>query len=122
MLFIDAARRLVKRVGRVAVVLGVAAGAVGVTVAFAGTTAVGPVWVGPKEAYPMGGNYITGVYAAENSCYCHTVGAGRLGRLDDISWAIGSSYRSYPSGPWDAGVIVNGTGSLTLSMRGHQNW
>lgn len=91
------------------------------TPAFAGTDYWGPVVVEHGRAFP-GPNrrYLTGVYAAEESCGCHTVGAGAV--FLGVSTGTGSAYRSFNGTIIDTPVIANGTGSLDLLIRGHANF
>lgn len=71
------------------------------------------VWIGPQ-------GWFSGVYAAEDSCGCHTVGAGDA--ATGVSWNTGSSFRAYGGGcVRRTALIGNGTGSLYLWIHGHSD-
>lgn len=71
------------------------------------------VWIGPS-------GWFRAVYAAEDSCGCHTVGAGDA--AEGVSWNTGSSYRAYSSGcVRRTPLIGNGTGTLRLWIHGHSD-
>lgn len=69
-------------------------------------------WIGPS-------GFFSGVYAAEDSCGCHTVGAGDA--ASGVSWNTGSSFRAYSGCDRRTAVIANGTGSVWLWIHGHSD-